>query len=213
MANRKNSTTDHRTRAWKESIGHQDALRNAVRNSRIVEDYLTGNFTMSEIGMREGVSRERVRQILSDQAPVEFKDVSKIRRETVKAEIKLSQNARREAAYFQLWGCDRERMAYILAVFPDAKLRFKENKGNAHTMNRPWKMTFCEWAMCWINSGKVWLRGHKHIHKSGRYSQYWMSLVDPALGYEVGNVRIVRVVVALKARDKRKLDKHANKLL
>jgi len=87
MANRKHTTTDHRTRAWKEAIGDQDALRNSLRNSRIVEDYLTGNFTMSELGLREGVSRERVRQILSAQAPVEFKNVSKIRRETVKAEM------------------------------------------------------------------------------------------------------------------------------
>lgn len=176
MVKTKNSAPDHRTRAWKEAIGDQDALRIALRNSRIAEDYLTGNFTMSEIGIREGVSRERVRQILSDHAPVEFKNVSKTRRETVKTEIMLSKIARREAAFLKLWGCDRERMSYILAVFPDAKVRYKENKGNAHTMNRLWKLTFCEWAICWINSGKVWLRGHKHIHKSWRHSQYWMSL-------------------------------------
>jgi hypothetical protein len=207
MADRKDGSIDHRSRAWKEAMGDHAALRNAARNSRIVTDYLTGNFTMCEIGVREGISRERVRQVLSDQAPMEFKNVRKIRREAMRAEIKLRKNVLREAAFLQLWGCDRERMAYILAVFPDAQLRFKENKGNAHTMNRPWKMTFCEWAMCWINSGKVWLRGHKSIHKSGRYSQYWMSPIDPAIGYVIGNVRIVRVVVALKARDKRKLYK------
>jgi hypothetical protein len=207
MADHKSSSIDHRTRAWKEAMGDHVAKTNAARNARIVADYLTGNFTMSEIGAREGVSRERVRQILSDQAPVEFKNVRKKCREVLKVERESSKQTRREEAFFQLWGCDRERFAYILAVFPDARLRFKENKGNAHTMNRPWKMTFCEWAMCWINSGRVWLRGHKHIHKSGQYSQYWMSLVDPAMGYVVGNVRIVRVVVALKARDKRKLER------
>jgi hypothetical protein len=31
-----------------------------------------------------------------------------------------------------------------------------------------------------------------------------MSLINPAMGYEVGNVRIVRAIVALEARDKRK---------
>ncbi len=204
MPDHKNDSIDHRSRAWKEAVGDHVAMRNAARNSRIVEDYLTGNFTMSEIGAREGVSRERVRQILSDQAPEEFKNVRKIYRKTVTAEIKLHKIAQREAAFFRLWDCDRERFAYILSVFPDARLRFKENKGNAHTMNRPWKMTFCEWAMCWINSGKVWLRGRRKINESGRYGQYWMSPIDQALGYVAGNVRIVRVVEAIKARDKRK---------
>jgi len=51
----------------------------------------------------------------------------------------------------------------------------------------------------------VWLRGHKTLHKSGKYSQYWMSLIDPDVGYAVGNVRIVRAVVALEARDRRKI--------
>ena len=185
-------------------MGDHVALQNAARNSRIVADYLTGKFTMCKIGEREGLSRERVRQILSDHAPAEFKDVQKTRREAIKAERELTKKARREEAFFQMWGCDRERFDYILAVFPDARLRFKENKGNAHTMNRPWKMTFSEWAMCWINSGRVLLRGHKTKHKSGRYSQYWMSLIDPAKGYVVGNVRIVRAIVALEARDKRK---------
>ena len=158
-------------------------MMNSARNSRIVADYLTGNFTMHEIGLREGVSRERVRQILSDHAPVEFKNVRKISRESLRAERVLSKNACRDEAFAQLWGCDRERFAYILAVFPDARLRFKENKGNAHSMNRPWNMTFFEWAMCWINSGKVWLRGRRKMHESGRYGRYWMSPIDPAKGY------------------------------
>jgi hypothetical protein len=200
-----NSSIDRRSKAWKVAMGDDAAIKNAARNAKIVADYLTGKITMNEIGEREGISRERVRQILADQAPEEFKKVLIIRRGTAKTEREKSKNSRREAAFFKLWGCDRERFDYILAVFPDAQLRYKENKGNAHTMNRPWKMTFCEWAMSWINSGKVWLRGHKTLHKSGKYSQYWMSLIDPDVGYAVGNVRIVRAVVALEARDRRKI--------
>jgi hypothetical protein len=199
-----NNAIDRRSRAWKVAMGDEAAIRNAARNAKIVADYLTGKITMNEIGEREGISRERVRQILADQAPEEVKKVLTIRRVKVRTEREENKNSLRETAFFKLWGCDRERFDYILAVFPDAQLRYKENKGNAHTMNRLWKMTFCEWAMCWINSGKVWLRGHKTLHKSGKYSQYWMSLIDPEVGYVVGNVRIVRAIVALEARDKRK---------
>jgi len=199
-----NSPIDRRSKIWKAAMGDDVALRNAARNARIVADYLAGKITMNEIGEREGISRERVRQILADQAPLEFKKVLKMRRGAVKSEQEKNNQASREAAFFKLWGCDRERFDYILAVFPDARLRYKENKGNAHTMNRPWKLTFCEWAMFWINSGKVWLRGHKTLHKSGKYSQYWMSLIDPDIGYAIGNVRIVRAIEALEARDRRK---------
>jgi len=199
-----NVPIDRRSKLWKAAMGDDIVIRNTARNARIVADYLTGKITMNEIGRREGISRERVRQILAEHAPVEFKKVLKMRRGTVKTEREKNSNARRETAFFKLWGCDRERFDYILAVFPDARLRYKENKGNAHTMNRPWKMTFCEWAMCWINSGKVWLRGHKILHKTGKYSQYWMSLIDPDIGYAIGNVRIVRAIEALEARDRRK---------
>jgi len=191
---------DRRFRIWKEQSGDQAALKIAARNSRIIGDYLSGKFTMAEIGDREGLSRERVRQIIAEQAP-EHNKVLKVRREASKAKKLISKESRRKAAFFRLWGCDREKFAYILSVFPDAKLRFKENKGNAHTMNRPWKMTFLEWATCWIESGKVQLRGHKGMSGSG---QYWMSLIDPAMGYVVGNVRIVHVIEVLEERDRRK---------
>ncbi len=200
----KHGSFDRRSRAWKEAIGDHAALEFAARNSRIVADYLTGEFTMREIGMREGVSHERVRQILSVQAPAGYECARKTRREAVKSELLLAKDARREASFVQFWGCDRQRFAEILAVFPDARLRFKENKGNAHTMKRPWKMTFCEWATFWIESGKVQVRGHKGMRQSGPSSQFWMSPVDPAIGYAVGNVRIVRMVEALETRDRRK---------
>jgi hypothetical protein len=199
----KRGSFDRRFRIYKEVLGDQAALEAAARNARIVADYLTGKFTMREIGMREGISHERVRQVLSDQAPG-YKDVRKARRKAVTAELLLSKDARREAAFFQLWGCNRKRFAEILAAFPDARLRFKENKGNAHTMKRPWKMTFCEWATCWIESGKLQLRGHKGMRGSGRSKQFWMSPINPSIGYTVGNVRIVQVVEVLEERDRRK---------
>ena len=200
----KHGSFNHRSRRWKKAMGDHVALEIATRNSRIVADYLAGNFTMREIGMREGVSHERVRQILSDHAPAGYKEELKSRKEAAKAELLLAKDIHREVAFVQMWGCDRERFAEILAVFPDARMRFKENKANAHAMKRPWKMTFCEWATCWIESGKVQLRGHKGIQGSERSSQFWMSPVDPAIGYAVGNVRIVRVVEALELRDRRK---------
>ena len=140
---------DRRIRACQIVLGDQGALDTAARNTRIVADYLAGQFTMREIGAREGISHERVRQVLSDEAPG-YKEARKERVKAAKAEKLLSKDVRREAAFHKLWGCDSKQFAEILKVFPDSKLRFRENKGNAHTMKRPWNMTFWEWATCWI---------------------------------------------------------------
>ena len=59
-----------------------DKAPNALRNGQIVEDYISGNFTLQNLGDKYGITRERIRQIVALVVPKEF--VKKTSRENFK---------------------------------------------------------------------------------------------------------------------------------
>ena len=60
-----------------------------TRNKKIVELYKTGDYTMTAIGKRYNISRERVRQLIERQTGIEFiKDIKRMRKERAAERVK-----------------------------------------------------------------------------------------------------------------------------
>ena len=63
------------------------------------------------------------------------------------------------------------------------KLRFREQYCNACRRNILWKLSYEQWLMIWIRSGKLFFRGKKS-------QEYCMARKGDKGAYEVGNVEI-----------------------
>lgn len=146
------------------------------RNHEIVKRFLDGE-SMSEISKAYGISRERVRQLLSKRG--------------LSAEnggFKLAALARREASVnaamqkmIERFGCTLEQRRAIPKL---ARQQFQEQRRNSHDRGIEWKLTMWDWWCIWRDSG--------HWEQRGRnLGQYVMARERDKGPYEVGNVAIV----------------------
>lgn len=73
------------------------------------------------------------------------------------------------------------------------RVRYQEHKCNAKRRGIPWEITYPEWCMVWLESGR-WSR------RGCRKGQYCMARYGDAGAYSVGNVTIVLATTNLKNR-------------
>lgn len=146
--------------------------------------------TLAEIGGIYGVSRERIRQILSKHAGMDRKDGGK----TVAAAINRRERKRREEIkYMELYGCSTEQYKAARKAASKARMTkepkkaplnaFTQQKSGAKRRGIPWNLKFWDWWTVWKESG--------HWEERGRSAdKYVMCRFGDTGGYEVGNVYI-----------------------
>jgi hypothetical protein len=152
--------------------------------------------TLSEIGSMYGVTRERVRQIISKHANVTAKDGG----QSVRAKRrKLSKQARMDMKSLEKHGCSYEQYRQLVSMGSASKKAgdntqnttptgaFKSQRRNAIRRGIGWKITLWEWWSVWADSGKWDQRGRG---KSG----YVMCRSGDTGDYEIGNVYIASAV-------------------
>lgn len=161
------------------------------RTAEIIRMFKNGE-TLEEIGVKFGITRERVRQILKKRAGISRMDGGgAIRRFKNSHEIVEKQRAKKErseARHFEMYGCSRE---YIdsLTDLPRTNsahpvLRFRDRKNNAISRGIDWKLTFKEWWEFWQESGK-WEQ-----HGRGADS-YCLARQGDTGAYALGNIEII----------------------
>lgn len=140
--------------------------------------------TLQQIADTYKVSRERVRQILARMGVRAHEGGHAYRAKRKKKATSL----KRERRFLRKYGMTRERFQEVEKNVDECggtpSLRFREQKGSAHTRGIEWNLTFGEWWSLWEASGQWPKRGRG----KGRYVMARPGDTGP---YELGNVAIV----------------------
>lgn len=163
-------------RGRKLGSGREAAINERSEEMRAL--YIDGQ-TLEQIGKKFGISRERVRQILTlhygMRAPNGGKAVAsrKARKEF---------NRKRDARHIKHWGCSYREYQKILK-HPDLPTRaFASQRQNAKKRGIEWSLSLWQWWKIWEQSG--------HWAERGRGRGYCMCRLNDCGPYSVDNVYI-----------------------
>lgn len=147
--------------------------------------------TLQQIGDRFGISRERVRQIITKYEGITAKDGGRhvnVVRKAARA------RARKDARFLKQYGCTFAQWRGVIEIGRRMSVEgggpcqtplgaYRTQKRNALRRGIGWHLTFWEWWTVWHRSGKWDNRGR---HKGG----YVMCRVEDSGPYALGNVFI-----------------------
>lgn len=160
-----------------------------IRRNTDIEDYFRSGMTLDAIGLKFGISRERVRQILKT-----LKVPPKHGGQTLRAieNVKEREFARRKKMnkrVRRIYGCSFElaldlNKGHIFSAQGSRARCYLEQRRNSITRGIRWEINFPDWCRLWDESGKWEERGRG---KNG----YCMSRVGDSGPYKIGNVEIV----------------------
>lgn len=136
-------------------------------HDRLAEMYESGQ-TLAEIGNHFGITRERVRQIISNLGVTKFdggKHVRSFQNTPDKVAKLREKNERAEARIRSLWGMSVD--AYTLHVKEHGNSSFSNSPMHKYVCQRnssirrgiAWEFTFADWWSIWLESGKWYERG------------------------------------------------------
>jgi len=153
------------------------------RAKEMAEKYMVGA-TLAEIGDYYGITRERVRQLLSRELGITGKDGGRSRRAKEKKE---SAATRRDLKHLRLYGMTASEFRGANRRLDQAGKkpvhRFRMQRSNSRRRGIDWKLTFAEWWLVWHESGKWDERGR---------GGYVMARHSDSGAYERGNVKIIK---------------------
>lgn len=155
----------------------------------IIADKYKSGLTLSKIGSEYGVSRERIRQILSLFGLSRFdggsstRSVINCQQKSIEKKIKQE---KKEQKIFAKYGCSVEFLEQMRGDGDYKKSplqKYRRQKQNARTRGVPFNLTLHEWWDLWTESG--------HWQEMGLgKGKYHMCRICDAGAYEVGNVEI-----------------------
>lgn len=146
-------------------MGRRGPKRDTLREARMCRLYQEGH-TLQQIGTVYGLTRERVRQIIS-KAGMTAKDGGIHRQTLNRQDVKAAEQLARRNASAQLWfGCDYATMLALNGgIKPWAKGERVKTRAYFNQMRSAthrgieWRMTFPEWCRLWEESGLYDQRG------------------------------------------------------
>lgn len=145
----------------------------------IADRYRNGE-TLQQIGRDYGVSRERIRQIVTKQGCNSFSGGASVR--ALLNAIHRPKSTKAEQACMSVYGCSIDRRTEINAGLNvchkgSPALRYREQRRNAIGRGIDWEITFPEWWSVWQESGNWEQRGRGYgfcmarIGDTGPYSK------------------------------------------
>lgn len=148
-----------------------------ARAYRMAAMYRDG-YTLHAIGEQYGVTRERVRQILTKHFGIRAGDGGS---HAVAEKKRARRQAALEARTLRKWGCTFDQYRSLLAKRRPT-VAFRDQKNNAANRGIGWELTLWQWWTIWQQSGK-W-------EQRGRGQGYVMCRKGDVGPYAVGNVFI-----------------------
>jgi DNA-binding CsgD family transcriptional regulator len=169
------------------SVGRpSEGTSNRVRDMAAM--YRAGN-TLEDIGIKWGVTRERVRQILFKMNGHKIDGGRSVRSLLKAKENKKLQQSRRDKRTMAFYGVDfltAKKINGDLAISShnSPSYYYKFQKKSAQYRGIEWKFNLSQWWEVWEKSGKWEKRGR------GKY-MYCMARNEDSGPYEIGNVKII----------------------
>ena len=114
--------------------------------------------TLDQIGRLHGVTRERVRQIMTKHVGIRANDGGKHK---IAQKKERERNAKRDAKSLKKWGCKWADYVRLRAM-RHPTLRFAAQRQNAIRRGIGWELTLWQWWQIWQHSGKWAERGRGH---------------------------------------------------
>lgn len=154
---------------------------NTKRDTEILKRYLKGE-TLDAIGAVYGISKERVRKIVT-KLNVSNLPGGKSLTASIKAATKAA--AKTIDKFRSTYGCydsERYRIDNSGNYDPKPSFRYAHQRQNSKKRNIPWQITFPEWWSVWQASGLYHLRG--------KGTGYCMTRFGDVGPYSVSNVEI-----------------------
>lgn len=162
-----------------------------VERAEAMAAMYSGGKTLAEIGGLYGVTRERVRQIISKRHGMTAIDGGNSVRSSIKRRVRA---VARDARYLAEHGCTYSQYQSLMKIGRDMRengdsfyrtptVAFNSQRQNAKDRGIGWKLTIWEWWLIWQESGKWPLRGKTK-------GQYVMCRFGDTGAYEIGNVYI-----------------------
>lgn len=155
--------------------GHIDASRD--RATSMLALYQDG-YTLAKIGEMHGLTRERVRQLMTKNFGTRRGDGGQHLVAAVKAD---RAKQRLDAAAIRKWGCSQAQYLDLRRLKKPTRA-FGSQRSNAARRGISWELTLWQWWTIWQESG--------HWHQRARGSGYVMCRTGDVGPYAVGNVRI-----------------------
>lgn len=142
---------------------YDTGVEDPQRQEKMRQLFVSGK-TYSEVGERFGVSRQRVQQILR-KIDVSASCGGASAAAKAKKELRdTERKKKRENRFRSSYGVTEKELREILNGYPDAAVRFEEQKSNARRRRIKWNLTIKEWIDIWSESGKYGKRG-RHSHE------------------------------------------------
>lgn len=159
----------------------------AESRARQMIDAYSAGLSLEKIGEIHGVTRERVRQIISKRGVTRFDGGSSIRAEAKKAARTFRIVANRDERCMRVYGCLYSGLETLLGkgvqlTSNKAAKAYVHQKRNSDKRGIEFSLTFPQWWAVWQKSGK-W-------EQRGRGQGYVMARTGDVGSYSVGNVYI-----------------------
>lgn len=157
---------------------HKGTITGPTERTRQMAALYTNGKTLEEIGQAYGITRERVRQLITRFHGLRRKDGGEHHRATQR---KLKADASRNARSLKKWGCNFDQYQIIRNLKKPTRA-FSQQKKNADARGVGWELNLWQWWSIWQQSGK-WA-------ERGRGQGYMMCRNGDSGPYAVDNVRI-----------------------
>lgn len=157
----------------------------SLRVQQMATLYKSGR-TLKQIGDKYGITRERVRQILTKH--LGFDASSGGQREAAKQK-RARFEAKRNQKCIVRWGCSWEQYTALRAMQKPTRA-YASQKRNAAVRGIPWELTLWQWWTIWSQSG--------HWDNRGRGRAFQMCRVGDQGPYSVDNVYIASGAVNIQ---------------
>lgn len=187
--------------------GNKKGRKETIEKARLMGALYRNGYTLQQIGDQYGITRERVRQLITKYEGLRGKDGGYSAKA---AKSKAERRQKAEARCYRKWGCTVEQYKRLLKMGREMTKAgesfqrtptgaFARQRENSRKRGIGWELTLGQWWHIWEQSGK-W-------EQRGRGQGYVMARVGDDGPYAVGNVYITTAIDnSSNAHRKRKHD-------